>query len=471
MRIGHLLRESQNWKKGKSISTKYVIVGGGLAGLAAAYSLRQKDCLLFELGNDVGGTASSLEYDGQWLCQGAHYDLAYPPFYGDEVLKMLEEIGIIYFDALKNIWNFRDKQHLVASDKESQTFYNGRYRNDLLEDGEEYERFKKLVKSFYGQMKMPTRLIDKAFHYLNDLDFKSYLEQEWRKPLSANFLRALNYQMIDDYGGTAEEVSALAGLHYYSCRPYYTSDVELLSPPEGNYYFVKKIMAQLPSNLVKTNHLVRKIIPKGNGFLVEVLDLKRQEVLQIKASRVVYAGNKHAVPYIYSPDKHLFKNLQSIPWAVLNLVLKKSIPKQKVFWQNEILSQDSALMGFVNSLAQSQSDDDKQILTAYFCFKPSERANMALWHEANGLEPLIKRTIDALSSYFDLDVSLHLDKVFVKLMGHAMPLPAPQYLFNDPNKLRSNKRLIYAGVDTGRLPLLFEALDSGLQAARFYIAR
>ena len=41
--------------------------------------------------------------------------------------------------------------------------------------------------------------------------------------------------------------------------------------------------------------------------------------------------------------------------------------------------------------------------------------------------------------------------------------PGPGHLLNDANE-RPDADMIYAGVDNGRLPLLFEAVDSGLQA-------
>jgi len=49
-------------------------------------------------------------------------------------------------------------------------------------------------------------------------------------------------------------------------------------------------------------------------------------------------------------------------------------------------------------------------------------------------------------------------------MGHAMSVPTPRFLFNDANDKGTD--LIYAGVDNGRLPLLYEAMDSGLMASR-----
>ena len=65
---------------------------------------------------------------------------------------------------------------------------------------------------------------------------------------------------------------------------------------------------------------------------------------------------------------------------------------------------------------------------------------------------------------FDTSFKNQVAKVIIKQMGHAMPIPSPGHLFNDGNDFRSNSNLVYAGVDNGRLPLLFEAVDSGIGA-------
>jgi len=45
-----------------------------------------------------------------------------------------------------------------------------------------------------------------------------------------------------------------------------------------------------------------------------------------------------------------------------------------------------------------------------------------------------------------------------------MPIPKTDYL-TFSNVPQFSDRIIFAGVDTGRLPLFYEACDSGLQAA------
>jgi hypothetical protein len=66
-----------------------VIIGGGVAGLSAAYFLRGKDFLLLEKEDHFGGNAYQEEYDGQPFCTGSAY--AYKDDYGDQ---LATEIGL-----------------------------------------------------------------------------------------------------------------------------------------------------------------------------------------------------------------------------------------------------------------------------------------------------------------------------------------------------------------------------------------
>lgn len=49
-----------------------IVVGGGLAGLMAAWSLKHRDVLLFESANRLGGRISTVRRDPYWVNLGAH---------------------------------------------------------------------------------------------------------------------------------------------------------------------------------------------------------------------------------------------------------------------------------------------------------------------------------------------------------------------------------------------------------------
>ncbi len=470
MSTAHLVFESSNYPRGEKLNTDYLIVGGGIAGMSAAYQLREKDFLLFELSESLGGTSSATNYKNTALCHGAHYDLAYPANYGAESLKMLQELEIIYYDNFSNVWNFKDKKYLIPKKRESQTSAHGILRNNLFPDAVEKELFIDLIKSFDGKMLMPTRLIEKENRHLNDISFFSWLQQHMS--FSPGFIEGLDYHMKDDYGAGADQVSALAGIHYFTCRSYYTKPVELFSPPEGNFYFINKIYNNLPKERVLTSHLVKTIGERDGGFDVEIINAYKKEVIQVSCNKIIYAGQKHALKYIYPKDYALFRKTEYAPWVVVNIVLSGSTQRMDdvdrskagrgVFWQNEIISNDKSLLGFVDSEAQFSDSHERRVLTVYYCFKSEERKMMSLIEERK--HSFVERTLNHLEVYFGKSLKSDVEKVFIKQMGHAMPIPKPGYLFSDANDCRSNQNLVYAGVDNGRLPLLFEAVDSGIEA-------
>ncbi|MEO1654436.1 MAG: NAD(P)-binding protein, partial [Bacteroidota bacterium] len=443
--------------------TQNLIIGGGLAGLSAAYHLKNEDYYLVELSDRLGGSASAGEFKHTRFAQGAHYDLNYPAFFGKPVLKMLESLKIIQFNPLTNYWDFRDKSYVIAPHQESRSFVNNTWREALLPDIREKRQFYEILEPYLGHMLLPSPSIDKYYHHLNQISFLDFLEPQMALP--REFKKAIDYQMRDDYGGNSEEVSALAGVFYYTSRPegFNGASSQIFSPPQGNAYFVEQMINQLDAERIKNQHLVRRIYKNGPGFQVEGIDLKKKQPFLIQCQQIIYAAQKQGLPYIYPADKDLFKDNRYIPWLSLNFILKKD-PGFEAFWQNEFPDRKDAFIGFVDSKAQS-NPSPRRVFTVYYCLAPQDRGRLLqLDQEA---PQWIHQAVSLIARYFDWnskDLHRLIEKVFLKAMGHAMPLPYPGYLFQEKNQHRSTKNLVYAGVDNSRLPLLFEALDSGYRA-------
>ncbi|BDD03137.1 NAD(P)/FAD-dependent oxidoreductase [Aureibacter tunicatorum] len=463
----HMVLRKNNFEKSDdNIRTEFLIVGGGIAGLSAAGALKDKDYKLLELSDRLGGSSDSHNHKGVKFGQGAHYDLAYPEYYGKDVLNFFESKNIIYQDAIDKKWRFTDHQHLIPQKRES-ICYNNNSFEPLLPNTNEKQLFIDHLSQYVGKMSMPTRLIDSNIRNLDNITFKSFLEQS-NLNLSQRMIDAIDYQMKDDYGAGSETISALAGIHYYTCRNYYKENVELFSPPEGNDYFAQKIIAGLNTENFKTRNLTINIRPHTNGkqFFVESLNIPNNRVDTYLTDNVIYAGHKHALKYIFPEISHSLPPTTYSPWAIVNIALKKNarIKRKKVFWQNEFLNNSNKnFLGFVDSFSQHRLSDKNRILNLYYCFPPNERNELMNPEFPKRLKAL---SIKTLQEYFDQSMHSLIEKVYIKVMGHAMPIPKPGYLFNDLNENRKYSNFVFAGVDNSRLPLLFEAVDSGISAIK-----
>lgn len=454
---GHRLFSTIDQLPSENISTDLLIVGGGIAGLTAAYKAKNQDFILCELDEQFGGSSGAIKINNQLHAQGAHYDLAYPENYGSDVLSVLKDLKIITFNHNSKLWEFKDKKHLIPQEREGQCWYNGNIRSEVLPNGTNKSNFLALIEPYQGKMLLPSRLIDSQYDWLNKVSFYDYLNKYL--DLTADFLSAIDYQMIDDYGATSKLISALAGIHYYTCRPYYNSDqhVELFSPLEGNYYFINKLISNIDNKeKLFTKHLVYSITQKEDKVQASVVNLEANTIKQISAQKVIYAGQKHALKFINNKLYKQFDSNRYAPWMVMNIELREETDDHPI-WQNDFIENELTFLGFVNSKAQNKGG--KQVLTAYFCYPENFRQILKDFNVHK--HQIIRNAIQIISGYFQKDISPHIENIYVKLMGHAMPIPYPGYLKKVP-KVQNN--IAFAGVDTGRLPLMFDAMDSGIEA-------
>ena len=459
MDTGHLLLDNISFDQTKVHETETLIVGGGIAGLSAACRLKGKDFILCELSNDLGGTSSANVYGGMQFAQGAHYDLEYPANYGQEVLHLLEELKIIQYQSWKDSWGFVDQQHIILHRRKNRCFDHGEFREDVLPAGPMKSEFIGLLDQFESKMVLPTRLISDELKYLNDISFFEMIRN--KMSIDQGFELGLDYHMKDDYGAGCKEVSALAGIHYFICRPYYKEVVDLFSPPNGNHYFIEKMRNYLMPSDLRTKHMVCQIQKEKNGWIADVIDVNEKKIIRIKTKHIVYAGQKHALKYIYPKAYESFSNNQYAPWMVVSIITDDKLPTPG-YWQNEMLTQDTTFLGFVDSDTQHHDKRNKRVLTGYYCLPTFSRGDLK--NVGKNKEIIARATVEHISKYFKMDINKHVEKVFIKVMGHAMPIPYPGYLFDDRNLSRKENTMSYAGVDNGRLPLLFEAIDSGLSA-------
>lgn len=456
--IGHKLTNGFDFTKypTENIETDYLIVGGGVSGFASLCKLKDKNAILVEANSKPGGTSSYGTYRDIIFSQGAHYDVEYPNNYGQQVLNLLKDLDIIEYDEILQKWSFKEKEYLIAPDRESITYFEDKIVEDPLNITKVEKEFANLMQAYSGKMILPTRLINPKLQNLNNQTFYDFLEREGL--VEENLIKSLDYQLIDDYGADTKTVSALAGIHYFACRPYFTENPAIFSPPEGNYYFVRKMMQYCYDKEVWLNSFVYSVEENEGGFEVKIWDDENQRTKIVQTKKVIYSGKKHSLKYIY-PDFKFTHDIQYAPWLIVNIILpSRKLKWSKPIWQHDVIG-EKGFMGFVDSEAQFDVDSLNRNITAYYCLKPEERNS--LLDIFKDPKELVNNTISLIEKYERIELK-RIQEVQVKLLGHAMPIPTKNYLFKDMNRGTSNPNFILSGVDNHRLPLLFDAMDAGL---------
>ncbi|KAA1248027.1 NAD(P)/FAD-dependent oxidoreductase [Aquimarina sp. RZ0] len=456
---GHLVKSAIQLPVTAKVTTETLVVGGGISGLAAACSLQSNDFIVCELNSQLGGTSSAISIDNVLYSQGAHYEHTYLHNYGQEGLQLLERLDIIQFNTHTNLWDFVDQQHLVAPHQEESCYVHGEMKSSVLLNSELRKNFFDLIHSFNGKLLLPSTLIPSDLYYLDHTTFYEYLNKYL--PVDSTFINAIDYQMMDDYGGTTKQISALAGIHYYMCRPYYTNkNISLFSPTEGNYYFIDKMKNHIPSGNIQCNHLVFGLKKENKKWHVDIVDIKNMLRKKVIANTLIYSGQKHALQYTNPTSFEQFNDISYTPWVIINVVLNDTIELPNSKWQNDFISKDTTFLGFTDSKIQSK--EHPRVLTAYYCFP--DMHHYSIQNLETSYDGIVQQTLQKISTYYKKDITIAVKEVYIKLLGHAMPIPKPGYLTKSRNLLMDG--MAFAGADTGRLPLLFDALDSGIQASR-----
>ena len=487
---GHALRDG-TWRgaPARTRRTRVLIVGGGVAGLAAARALRLQgieDFALLELEDHAGGNARGTQVSGVACPMGAHY-LPVPDDDDRVVLDLLEELGLRRRVAGR--WEY-DEIHLCHSPQE-RLFFNGQWQDGLLPvqgvpDATlaQYRRFAQRIDALSRQAAFNIPVAGAAVvPLLLELDALSFSDWLGREGFDDPRLRwYLDYCCRDDYGAGHACVSAWAGVHYFASRHGFQAPGDdrqerdaVLTWPQGNAWLTQRLAAPLGERLLGAQVALR-IAETRDGVEADVYDVAAHEQVRWQAERCIVAVPIFiAARIVENPPAVLraaAQGLRYAPWLVANAHIRAPLPiaprEALPSWDNVLYG--TAGLGYVDARHQDLDPTPRPtVLSWYRPLGPSgyDPAN------ADGARLLQDRPWsgwrdDLLTELSVAHPSLPelVTRIDITRYGHAMAIPTPGRLrqLGAPARVVAG-RLAFAHADWSGYSIFEEAFTRGHMAA------
>ena len=467
--FGHLLRDSARFSTPKQrFKTPLVIVGGGMAGLSAAWRLAKRgfhDFVVLEMEQQAGGNSRCGENEVSAYPWAAHY-LPVPDKQATLVHELCEELGLLR----DGVW---DERWLCHSPQE-RLYIHGRWQEGVEpaiglthNDAAQFKQFEQRVAEFHssGAFRLPMEegLAKNSAkeRALDQITLGAWLRQEgFYSPYLKWFL---DYSTRDDYATHVDDISAWVGIHYFAARA--PEDKGPLTWPEGNGWILKKLLAKL-GRYVRTGAMVRRIQQQGTRWQV----VTSQAIYE--TDFVIYAAPTFLARWLIDPAPPHWP-IENAPWLTANLTLDRWPANKGVeyAWDNVIYN--SPALGYVIETHQNlNSFQDQTVWTFYWALadgQPVDQRRLLLGGDWNFWKEKILTDLERAHP----DIRQCVRRIDIFRAGHAMPRPVPGAIFNAERQRRARHSgsLVYANCDLSALSLFEEAQYRGVSAADYVLRR
>ena len=485
--LGHVVRERRNFEvpADKWQNVKVGIVGGGVAGLTAAWKFKREnfsDFVLLELEKEVGGTARSGQGEPVPYPWGAHY-LPVPFRENEGLISLLEEMSLV--DGRDQSGELIIKEQYLCREPEERVFYKGRWYEGLYlnagasdEDKRQLAEFQKQIDYWVNWRDAKGRRAfvvpiancsdDADVTALDKISFREWLSQ---KGFTSNrLIWYCDYATRDDYGLKLDQTSAWAGLFYF-CSRVRRSGAEsqpFITFPEGNGRFVSHLYENVKDSVRRSNVVV-SIEPNENG--IDVVYLGGTEVRGYHCKKVIYASPVFTAPYTirgFSQEQPFSAgDFQHNAWFVANLHLSDR-PKPRfakdfpLAWDNVLY--ESPSLGYVTATHQKGIDYGPTVLTYYYpmCAEEDGRTKLFNYDWQQLADVCLTDLSRAHPDIYELTRRLDIMR-----WGHAMISPRPDFIWSGVREKpeRQYRNIHFAHTDLSGIALFEEAFYHGSRAA------
>ncbi|MEM1452837.1 MAG: FAD-dependent oxidoreductase [Planctomycetota bacterium] len=497
VRAGHMFRDGRLQQGGSplgAIRKRVVVVGGGVAGLSAAWRLARagvEDVVLLELGKGVGGTSRGgtlRSPDGhEHPCPfGAHY-LPVPRPEQAALVAFLRDAGVATGLRLDGSLEIPDR--LLVRDPAERIAGLGFFEEGLwlhagatASDHADLERFEAEVERRVGLGADGRRLFDlpveRSSVDARALDRTSAAAWCDELGLTAPRIRwYLQYATRDDFGATLEQTSAWALLHYFTARANLLSkeSAPFMTWADGNAHLVRALVRSMAGVEIRTGDVALSVEPRKGGATVESIRMERGERTRWDADAVVLATPQYVTRRLLrddpaSGDRAL---LRYGPWIVANLHLAER-PASRGFpdaWDSVLHGSPS--LGYVDATHQLDRADARDTVWTWYLpvVDDDEAAARTRLLETPWEEVRDAILADLRVAHPDIDDLV--TRIDVWRWGHGMVKPTPGTMWGGVRErvARPVGRVHLAHSDLSGMALFEEAHWQGTRAAEAVLAQ
>lgn len=486
--LGHRLRETRRQSfQGQRQYHKVLVLGGGIAGLCAAWRLSHaglEDYQILELESSLGGNSRAQHYPSTPAPWGAHY-LPVPTRESRVVRRILQEMNLLL--GIREDGTPLYDHHDLCHMPEERIYVFGRWEAGLFPvagcQNEDLKQLKAFEEHIEGWQSWRDRQGRKAFALplefssrdpelleLDRMTMADYLQQKgWNSPRLRWYV---DYGCRDDYGTSIEHTSAWAGLHYFACRDgggLDQKDAQFVWP-EGNHRLVQHLSRHLKERW-RTGSLVAQIRRDGpRGYLVDCWDEGLGGPRGYRAERLIFALPTFQRPFLLGEKP--WPGFTYSPWTVTNLELERIPPSAfeagdvGLCWDNVLYQSPS--LGYVSATHQSRSfQGGPGVFTHYRPwseFEPGQARKTLLSAPWSDFRDLVLAELSQVHPEI-LQVCRRLD---VMHLGHAMVRPLPGFLWGQERRRASlpGDGIYFGHSDLSGISIFEEASFQGVRAAQ-----
>lgn len=487
-KLGHRLRDLQSIPTPSTWNEcEVAVVGGGVSGLACIRGLDKegiKDSLLFELADDLGGTARG----GGTYPWGAHYVTA-PMADNRELLTLLNEVGAV--ESIGGPGPAIMAEEALCRDPSERLFYRGRWYEGLYPTAgaskselAEKERFEAEIDRWVGfrdakgrrafVLPMSKASDDPRLRELDRLSMAQWLAKGGYKSPRLHWW--LEYACRDDYGTGLSDTSAWSVFFYYASRKSEPGAdyQEVITWPEGNARLVAELRKPL-GDRIRPFHAVVSVKNHEGGVRIVALHAEpgqeEPKVVGYQARYVVMATpqfvNARIVKDLQSTRLEAAKSFDQSPWMVANLHLsaRPSGAGFPLCWDNVIYQ--SPALGYVVATHQEGPERGPTVITYYYPLIDSDpnvarrrllSLDWAQWSEVVLSD--LERAHPGLRNV--------VERIDIARYGHGMVRSTPGRIWDGRRELAAEPvgQVHFAHSELSGVALFEETFDRGLLAAQ-----